>query len=372
MKLNYIIKGDTLMELKKLPSESVDLIFADPPYWMRTEGTLERVEGTKYDGVEDHWDQFEDNGDYNKFTKKWLTECKRVLKQNGSIWVIGGMQCIYSIGGIMQDLNFWFINDVVWYKKNPTPNFKGTRLNNSHETLIWATKSKKSKFTFNYKTAKELNTDSVSEEEFRNGVRKQMKSVWNIALSTGNERLKDDSGNKLHSTQKPIELLYRIIAISSSLNDIVLDPFGGTMTTGAVAKMMGRNYIMIEREEKYVKYGQRRLDSILPLITDIETAKFDVKQERAKMEDMIRAGFFIVGEWFFTNKDEPYAQLTENGKLKYNDTIYDIHTLGGIARGRNNRINGFDYWKVLREGKLLSIDVIRGLYRNRNNLDENN
>ena len=170
-----IICGDTIAEMKKLPSGSIDLIFADPPYWMRTEGVLTRVEGTDFDGCNDDWDQFQSLEDYDKFTEDWLTECYRLLKPNGSIWVIGGMQCVYSIGAIMQKLGFWFINDVIWYKKNPTPNFMGTRLNNSHETLLWATKSKKAKYTFNYKTGKELNNDTVTEEAFAKGERKQFR-----------------------------------------------------------------------------------------------------------------------------------------------------------------------------------------------------
>ena len=193
-----IINGNSIEEMKKLEDGCVDLIFADPPYWMRVEGVLQRVEGTDFDGCMDEWDQFESLKDYEAFTKEWLSECYRVLKPDGSIWVIGGMQCIYTIGAIMQDIGFWLINDIVWHKKNPTPNFKGTRLNNSHETLIWATKSKKSKFTFHYKTAKELNRDNVDDEAFADGTRKQMGSVWKIAVCSGNERLKDDNGEKLH------------------------------------------------------------------------------------------------------------------------------------------------------------------------------
>jgi site-specific DNA-methyltransferase (adenine-specific) len=225
---NVIIYGDTIEELKKLPDECVDLIFADPPYWMRVEGVLHRVEGTEFDGCDDEWDnQFNILSDYEEFTEKWLIECKRVLKKNGSLWVIGGMQCIYTIGSIMQRLGLWIINDVIWHKKNPTPNFKGTRLNNSHETMIWAVKSEKVKYTFNYKTAKELNTDTVAPDEYAKGVRKQLGSVWRIGVCQGNERLKDDEGQKLHNTQKPEELLYRIMAINSKIGDVVLDPFGG-------------------------------------------------------------------------------------------------------------------------------------------------
>ena len=191
---------------------------------MRVNGTLHRVEGIEFNGCNDEWDnQFNSNEDYETFTYKWLTECKRLLKKDGSIWVIGGMQCIYTIGSIMQKLGFWFINDVIWHKKNPTPNFKGSRLNNSHETLIWAAKSEKSKFTFNYKTAKELNRDTVTEKEFKEGIRKQMDSVWKISVCQGKERLKDEYGNKLHSTQSP-KNLYRIITISSKPGHTVQIP----------------------------------------------------------------------------------------------------------------------------------------------------
>ncbi len=244
MTTSKIINGNCIEVLKNLQSESIDLIFADPPYWMRTAGILRRVEGTDYNGCNDEWDnQFKTLEDYIQFTRQWLCECKRVLAKNGSIWVIGSMQCIYSIGDIMQQLGFWIINDVIWHKKNPTPNFMGTRLNNSHETLIWAAKSEKSKYTFNYKTAKELNHDTVTDEDLKKGIRKQLGSVWEIAICRGNERLKDINGKKLHSTQKPQELIYRVITISSRLGDTVLDPFGGTMTTGAVAKQTGRNFI---------------------------------------------------------------------------------------------------------------------------------
>ena len=251
MKLNTIINGDSLEELKKIPDSSIDLIFADPPYWMRVEGSLTRVEGSEFDGCDDDWDKFDSLESYENFTKQWLSQCKRILKSNGSIWVIGGMQCIYTIGAIMQELGLWIINDIIWHKTNPTPNFKGTRLNNSHETLIWATKGKNSKYTFNYKTAKELNKDTVLIEDYQKGIRKQMGSVWRFPVCSGNERLKDENGKKLHSTQKPLELLQRIIAINSNVGDVVLDPFGGTMTTGVAAKSLGRNYIMIERDKKY-------------------------------------------------------------------------------------------------------------------------
>lgn len=360
-----IICGDAIEEMKKLPDECVDLIFADPPYWMRVEGVLNRVEGTPYDGCDDPWDnQFETTKDYNDFTRAWLGECKRILKPNGSIWVIGGMQCIYTIGAIMQELGFWFINDVIWYKKNPTPNFRGARLNNSHETLIWAAKSDKARFTFNYKTAKELNTDTVDEEDFKKGVRKQLGSVWRIGICQGRERLRRDNGEKLHSTQKPEELLYRVIAISSNIGDLVFDPFGGTMTTAAVAKRMGRHYLTIEKELEYCQYGERRLSSITPVIGGIEKAVYDEKPLRVTMREMIAAGYFIAGETFYLKDFTEGGKLQPDGKLLYDGKIMDMHSCAALVKGsRAKRLNGFKVWYVLRNDGLVNIDAVRESYR---------
>lgn len=365
MDTNVVLCGDAIIEMQKIPDNSIDLIFADPPYWMRVNGVLKRVEGTDYDGCDDHWDnQFTHIEDYNSFSEKWLTECRRILKPNGSFWVIGSMQCIYCIGAIMQKIGFWFVNDVVWHKKNPTPNFLGARLNNSHETLIWATKSEKSKFTFHYKTAKELNTDTVDEQKYLAGERKQMGSVWRIGLCQGNERIKDAQGKKLHSTQKPEELLRRVIAISSNIGDIVLDPFGGTMTTGAVAKRMGRRYIMIEKEAEYCRYGQRRIDETQQEIGPVERADFDQKPIRATIAEMIGAQCFTPGERFYMKNSGESGELTPDGRLIYNGEVMDIHTCAAAARKRSaDRLNGFDFWYVLREGKLVSIKKIREDYR---------
>lgn len=360
-----ILCGDTLEQMREMESETVDLIFADPPYWMRVDGVLNRVEGTEFDGCNDEWDnQFHTLEQYEKFTKDWLKECYRLLKPNGSIWVIGSMQCIYSIGAVMQQIGYWLINDVIWHKKNPTPNFMGTRLNNSHETLIWAAKSKKSKFTFHYKTAKELNTDTVDEIEYEKGIRKQLGSVWRIAVCQGRERLKDQDGKKLHSTQKPEELLYRIIALSSNENDIVLDPFGGTMTTGAIAKRLGRKYIMIEQDEKYYRYGKERIEKEEYISSDISKAVYDEKPIKVTMEEMIAAGYFQAGEKLFLKKGEVYAILTEDAKIKYKDEIYDLHRGAAVIKGvKANRLNGFTVWYVERGGNRVSIDEVREKYR---------
>ena len=352
---DVIINGDSLSELPKLPPESVDLIFADPPYWMRTEGVLHRTEGTEFQGCNDSWDKFDSLSDYEDFTSRWLTECRRLLKPSGSIWVIGSMQCVYTIGAIMQRLGYWLINDVIWYKSNPTPNFTGYRLNNSHETLIWAVKNRRAKFTFHYKTAKALNSDSPG---------KQLGSVWRFPVCSGRERLRDSQGRKLHSTQKPLALLERIIAISSNIGDTVLDPFAGTMTTAAAAKKLGRRYIMIERDEDYCAYGRSRVDAVS--FADGETARadFDVKPLRVSMSEMIEAGYFAVGEKFFLSDGHEYGELLADGKLLWHGEILDMHTCAARAKNlRAKRVNGFDYWHVMRKNQLVSIRDIRENYR---------
>ncbi|MBR8461828.1 site-specific DNA-methyltransferase [Campylobacter sp. faydin G-105] len=363
--MGSIIQGDSLIELKKIKDSSIDLIFADPPYWMRVEGILKRPEGSDFNGCNDEWDnKFIDNDDYVKFTKDWLKQCYRILKPNGSIWVIGGMQCIYTIGAVMQELGFWFINDVIWHKSNPTPNFMGTRLNNSHETLIWATKSKKSKFTFNYKTAKELNDENIEVSLFEKGERRQLGSIWKIPVCSGNERLKDENGEKLHSTQKPESLLYRVIAISSKIGDVVLDPFGGTMTTATIAKRLGREYISIEQDEKYVKFGFNRVEKETFIDNDIARAKFDIKPPKVSMSEMIDADFFRINEKFYLKNSDFIAILNNDGRLTYKGEIYDMHTLSAkLKNSKSDRLNGFKFWCVMRENRLVLIDKIRENYR---------
>ena len=366
--LNQILQGDSLKLLQTIPDSSIDLIFADPPYFMRTEGKLQRPEGNDFSGCDDVWDNaFADNADYVHFSRLWLEQCHRILKPNGSMWVIGAMQCIYSLGAIMQELGFWFINDVIWHKSNPTPNFHGTRLNNAHETLIWATKDKKSKYTFNYKTAKELNCEIVN---FENGERKQLGSVWRIPVCSGKERLKDSSGKKLHNTQKPGALLYRIIAISSHMGDIVLDPFGGTMTTAAAAKRLGRNYIMLERDLRYIQYGKQRLDRIVFEDNSIAKAEFDEKPLKISLNQMIMAGFLHIGEQFYL-KDTPFqAHLTNAGKLEFDGQIYDMHALAARLKGaRAERLNGFMYWEVQRRNSKVLLHDIRERYRSSLEID---
>src|SRR5215470_14692853 len=249
-----IVQGDCLEELKKLPDRRVDLVFADPPYNLQLGGELLRPDNSKVDAVDDDWDRFASFAEYDAFTRAWLAEARRVLKDDGALWVIGSYHNIFRVGAAVQDLGFWILNDVVWRKSNPMPNFKGTRFANAHETLIWAAKSRGQKrYTFNYDAMKMANDEL------------QMRSDWTLALCTGEERVKDGSGRKAHPTQKPEALLYRVLLASTRPGDLVLDPFFGTGTTGAVAKRLRRRWIGIERESKYVAAAHARIESTLPL-----------------------------------------------------------------------------------------------------------
>lgn len=350
---NKILVGDTIEMMKKIPDKTFDFCFADPPYFMQIEEgkKLYRVEGSEFDGCDDDWDKFPSMDAYKEFTIAWLSEVRRVLKDDGSICVISGMQSIYEIGSIMRELGYWVINDIIWQKSNPTPNFGGTRLNNSHETMIWAAKSKKSRFRFNYKTGKYLN----------NG--KQMGSIWTFPVCSGNERLKDDDNNKLHNTQKPEALLYRVIALFTAPGDLVLDPFGGTMTTGAVAKRAGRNYTMIERDEKYVEYGERRLNAVIPELGDVENAVFDIKPIKVSVAEMVANGYFTIGETFYHKNGEQATLVNDRGILLYKGIEDSMHEIAAKMMNGSRRVNAFDYLYVMRDDKLVSIAEVRDNYR---------
>ncbi|UUD36418.1 site-specific DNA-methyltransferase [Mycoplasmopsis citelli] len=351
---NKILVGDNIEIMQKIPEKTFDFCFADPPYFMQIpEGKkLYRVEGSEFDGCDDDWDKFTSMDEYKKFTYNWLKEVKRVLKDDGTICLISGMQSIYEIGSILRELGFWVINDIIWKKSNPTPNFAGTRLNNSHETLIWASKSKKSRFTFNYKTGKFLNSG------------KQMGSIWEFAVCSGNERLKDENGNKFHNTQKPEALLYRIIALFTKENDLILDPFGGSMTTGAVAKKMGRNFTMIEKDPKYIKIGQKRIDSVVQSIGEVEKGSFDIKPLKVSFKEMISDGYFQINETFYHKNGEMAILHDDNGKLNYKDEISSIHEISALMMNKNRKVNGFEYLYVIRNNIKISINQIRIEYRN--------
>jgi len=344
--LNTIIAGDCLVTLPSISDESVDLIFADPPYWMQTEGELLRTNGTKFSGVEDKWDKFSTYKEYDAFSENWLKECKRILKPNGSIWVIGAFQNIYRLGYIMQNLGFWILNDVIWSKPNAVPNFGGTRFQNSHETLLWCTKNQDAKYTFNYKTMKHLNGD------------KQDKSVWNIGICIGSERLKEENGKKSHSTQKPEKLLYKIILAATKPGDVVLDPFFGSGTTGAVAKQLGRNYIGLERETKYIEIAQKRIERVKPEENSLFDLSLEVKPPRVGTKQLIDSGYLSVGEKLYNKKDVFVGKLTSNGYVEDKNETLSIHKMSAKHLNLPNH-NGWNFFYVKREGKLMSIDGLR-------------
>jgi modification methylase len=306
-----IIQGECIEVLKTFPDESVDLIFADPPYNLQLNQELWRPNLTLVDAVDDDWDQFPDFDSYDQFSQAWLVECRRVLKSDGSIWVIGSYHNIYRLGNLMQNLGFWFLNDIVWIKTNPMPNFRGVRFTNAHETLLWACKHKKGKYKFNYHAMKNLN-DGL-----------QMRSDWVIPLCTGSERLKVN-GKKAHSTQKPEALLFRVILSSTNLGDTILDPFFGTGTTGAVAKKLNRHWIGIEINPKYVKLAQERLDSIQEQEEDFQI--FDVRDSK------------------HTRRRIPFGKIVENGMLNAGENLYfqgDKNIKAVIKPDSNLLINGF-------------------------------
>lgn len=346
--LNKIYQGNCVELLKKLPDESIDLIFADPPYNLQLNGELYRPDQSKVDPVDDEWDKFETFEEYDNFTRQWLAECKRVLKNSGSIWVIGTYHNIFRVGTIMQNLGYWILNDIIWIKNNPMPNFKGTRFNNAHETLIWATKSKNSKYTFHYHSMKVMNDDL------------QMRSDWYIPICQGNERIKVN-GQKAHSTQKPEELLFRIILSTSNPDDIVLDPFSGSGTTAAVAKKLGRRFIAFEKEDFYIKISNERLEKIKPIEKKFLDYKVERKKPKVAFGSLIEKGFIEIGEYLFS-KDEKYkAQVMADASLIYENEAGSIHKISAKILGRE-RNNGWTFWFVKRDNKLVCIDELREDY----------
>lgn len=352
--LNSIIKGDTIDTLKQFPDNSIDVIFADPPYFMQTTGkVLQRADGTgEFKGCDDEWDKYENYKEYDEFSTNWLKECRRILKPNGTIWVIGSFQNIYRIGYIMQNLGYWILNDIIWSKTNPTPNMAGTRFCNAHETLLWCAKSEKSKFTFNYKTMKHLNGD------------KQDKSVWTLGICQGNERLKDETGTKLHTTQKPESLLEKVILSSTKPNDIVLDPFFGTGTTGAVAKKYGRNFIGIEREEKYIEGANKRINTQEICCNKISNLELETKPPKVSLSQLIVANLLQEHEILYNKNGDKIATLTDNNKVVYKNSEYSIHKLSAKLLNKNNN-NGWSYFYIKRNNKLISIDSLRYEYQNK-------
>ena len=350
MQKDIILNGDCVEILKTLPDKSTNLIFADPPYFMQTEGELLRVGGDKFRGVEDEWDKFNNLAHYDEFCKAWLSECKRILKDNGSIWVIGSFQNIFRLGYIMQDLGFWILNDVIWTKPNPVPNFKGTRFCNAHETLLWCAKDKNAKYTFNYKTMKYLNNN------------KQEKSVWNIGICIGNERLKGDDGKKVHSTQKPESLLEKVVLSSSKEGDLILDPFFGTGTTGVVAKKFGRHFLGIEQNKLYIQEAQKRIDKIEIISNKITRAELEIKPPKVSLKSLIKASFLISNERLYNKAGVYICHLYEGEKVRDESEILSIHKMAAKHLNKSNH-NGWNYFYIMRDSKLKSLDSLRYEYQ---------
>jgi site-specific DNA-methyltransferase (adenine-specific) len=351
--INEIIQGDCIEVLKTLPAKSVDLIFADPPYNLQLQQELLRPNQSVVAGVDDAWDQFASFSDYDQFSERWLKECRRVLKDDGTIWVIGSYHNIFRVGKIMMDLGYWILNDIIWHKSNPMPNFRGTRFQNATETMIWAKKSSDQKrYTFNYQSMKHFNDE------------KQMQNVWFIPLCTGAERMKIQ-GKKAHSTQKPEALLYRVILSSSNPGDLILDPFFGSGTTGAVAKRLQRNYIGIELAPTYVALARARI-AALPITTPSEAALVTRSKRdapRVSFGQLIESGYLSVGQQVYSQDRRVAAIIKADAQLIWHDQTGSIHGIAALAQGKA-AFNGWDYWYYEGQGgALASIDELRERYR---------
>ncbi len=345
--LDSILRGDCIAAMNALPEKSVDMIFADPPYNLQLEGELHRPNNTKVDAVDDEWDKFADFATYDAFTQAWLKAARRILKDDGTIWVIGSYHNIFRVGATLQDLGYWMLNDVVWRKTNPMPNFRGRRFTNAHETMIWCAKSKDSRHQFNYESMKALNDDL------------QMRSDWLLPICTGNERLKDDNGNKGHPTQKPEALLHRVIMASTKPGDVVLDPFFGSGTTGAVAKRLGRRWIGVERDEGYIGLAKKRIAAVQP-VEDASLLHTPSKREEPRIPFgwLIERGLLPPGEILHSMNGRWTAKVRADGTLISADHRGSIHQVGAAVQGAP-ACNGWQFWCIRREGQLLPIDYLR-------------
>lgn len=341
--LDQILRGDCSTLLAELPAASFDSIFADPPYNLQLRNDLFRPNRTKVDAVNDGWDKFADFEAYDEFTRGWLTGCRRVLKETGTIWVIGSYHNIFRVGAIMQDLGFWILNDVVWIKSNPMPNFRGVRFTNAHETLIWAQKKQGAKYTFNHHSMKALNEDL------------QMRSDWLIPLAAGKERIKSN-GAKAHSTQKPEALLHRVILASTNPGDVILDPFFGSGTTGAVAKRLGRHFIGIERDPKYIRVARKRIAAVEPANKE-SLAVTPPKPERVPFGNLIESGLLKVGQTLYFAQGRVSARVLANGHLKCKGEVGSIHAIAKALTGAP--ANGWDMWQYQENGQRKPINELR-------------
>ena len=341
LKLDQIISGDCIEILAKLPENSVDLIFADPPYNLQLSQELYRPNLSKVDAVDDSWDKFANFQEYDRFTHAWLSGCRRILKNTGTIWIIGTYHNIYRVGAILQDLDFWILNDVIWIKDNPMPNFRGVRFTNAHETLLWAQKERGAKYVFNHHSMKSLNDDL------------QMRSDWYLPLCTGKERRRVN-GEKAHTTQKPEALLYRVLLASTNPGDIVLDPFFGTGTTGAVAKKLGRHFIGVERNEDYIKIAQERIAAIEPAPATALRISNPRQQKRVPFGALLEAGLLQPGQILYFIKDGLSATIQADGSLRCGELTGSIH---GVAKSiLNAPANGWDCWFFI-NGNSLQVPI---------------
>jgi modification methylase len=349
---NRVLIGDCIAEMAKLPAESVDLIFADPPYNLQLQGDLKRPDDSRVDAVDDAWDKFSSFSAYDDFTRAWLIACRRVMKRNATLWVIGSYHNIFRVGAMLQDVGFWILNDVVWRKSNPMPNFRGRRFTNAHETLIWAAREPGGRgYTFNYEALKAGNDDV------------QVRSDWTIALCTGEERLKGANGKKLHPTQKPEALLARVILASSRPDDLVLDPFCGSGTTGAVANRLGRRFVGIERERAYAAAAQARIAAVAPFpapaIAPFMTAR---EAPRVPFSALIERGLIVPGARLCDAKRKIEALVRADGAVTLGEKVGSIHRIGALAQGLE-ACNGWAFWHVQTSTGLVSIDALRAEIR---------
>jgi len=345
--LDSVIQADCITAMAALPDKSVDMIFADPPYNLQLGGDLFRPEGGRVDAVDDAWDKFDSLAAYDDFTRDWLAEARRILKDDGTIWVIGSYHNIFRVGALLQDADFWILNDVVWRKTNPMPNFRGTRFTNAHETLIWCSKSEKARYTFNYTTMKALNDDL------------QMRSDWLFPICSGAEREKGDDGHKAHPTQKPEALLYRVMLACTKPGDVVLDPFFGTGTTGAVARRLGRRWIGIERESDYVEVARRRIAATLPLDESAMTIMADKRSApRVAFGVLVESGLVAPGTTLTDAKRRWTASVGADGSLVCGPHKGSIHKVGAALQGAPS-CNGWTFWHVADGERIKPIDALR-------------
>ena len=346
---NRILEQNCIDGLNALPAGSVDMVFADPPYNLQLGGELHRPNNTRVDGVDDAWDQFDDLAAYDAFCRKWLTAARHALKDDGSIWVIGSYHNIFRLGALLQDMGFWILNDVVWRKTNPMPNFRGRRFTNAHETLIWAAKSPKSKYTFNYQSMKALNDDL------------QMRSDWTMPICSGQERLKDASGRKAHPTQKPEALLHRVILAATKPDDLVVDPFMGSGTTGAVAKRLRRRWLGFELDADYAAVARQRIDGVIP-VDDPTLVAIESRREAPRIPFgwLVERGELKAGDLLYAGGQRQFtAKVRADGTIVSADHKGSIHQVGAAVQGAPS-CNGWTFWHAVQpDGGLVALDVLR-------------